>query len=161
LFPVVLVLTILQGLVALMTVSAAPQVVAWGDNGSGQSSVPPDLSNAVAVAAGNSHSLALRADGTVVLWGVYGSDGRSAATNVVAVAAGFAHSLALRSDGKVVAWGANAAGQTAVPADLTNAVAVVGGADYSLALRDDGTVVGWGQYYNGNNFVPVSVPAGL
>ena len=35
----------------------------------GQSDVPAGLSNVVAVAAGGQHSLALKADGTVVAWG--------------------------------------------------------------------------------------------
>jgi alpha-tubulin suppressor-like RCC1 family protein len=43
--------------------------VAWGDNSYGQRNVPPGLSNVVAVAAGAYHSLALKADGTVVAWG--------------------------------------------------------------------------------------------
>ena len=74
------------------------RVVAWGDDSYGQSSVPPDLTNAVAVAAGDYHSLALRADGTVIAWGP-----REDATavpvglsNVVAIAAGGSHSLALQ-----------------------------------------------------------------
>jgi hypothetical protein len=47
---------------------AQPNVVAWGSNSSGQTTVPLDLTNAVAIAAGYSHSAALRADGTVVCW---------------------------------------------------------------------------------------------
>src|SRR5258708_26136023 len=34
-----------------------------------QANVPPGLSNVVGIAAGDSHSLALKADGTVVAWG--------------------------------------------------------------------------------------------
>ena len=56
---------------------AAPNVVAWGDNSNNELVVPADLTNAVAVAAGNFHSLALKADGTVVGWGgsYYGTAG--------------------------------------------------------------------------------------
>ena len=60
--------------------AAADTVIAWGDDTSGQTNVPPDLTNAVAVAAGGSQSLAIRQDGTVCTWG-----GDSAAlTNVPA-----------------------------------------------------------------------------
>ena len=34
-------------------------VVAWGNNGYGQGSVPNDLGNVIAIAAGGNHSLAL------------------------------------------------------------------------------------------------------
>ena len=44
-------------------------MVAWGDNDYGQCNVPAGLSGVVAVAAGAYHSLALKADGTVVAWG--------------------------------------------------------------------------------------------
>ena len=48
---------------------AASEVVAWGDNDSGQTNVPSGLSNVVAIAAGGYHSLALTAEGRVVAWG--------------------------------------------------------------------------------------------
>ena len=117
----------------LMSSGAAGAVVAWGDNTYGQTNVPPDLTNAVAVAAGNSQSLALRQDGTFSAWG-----GSSAAltnvpiglSNVVQVAGGGTHSLALRADGTVVGWGDNyypdtnsPTGQATPPPDLANAVA--------------------------------------
>ena len=44
-------------------------VAAWGDNGSGQTTIPVGLSNVVAIAGGFSHSLALKSDGTVAAWG--------------------------------------------------------------------------------------------
>jgi hypothetical protein len=43
--------------------------VAWGDNTQYQCGVSPGLTNAVAVAGGGGHSVALRADGTVAAWG--------------------------------------------------------------------------------------------
>ncbi|MCL5095995.1 MAG: RCC1 domain-containing protein [Candidatus Omnitrophica bacterium] len=47
---------------------AESEVVAWGLNDYGQTNVPSGLSNVVAVAAGRTHSSALRSDGTVVGW---------------------------------------------------------------------------------------------
>ena len=48
---------------------AVSSVVAWGANTSGQTNVPVDLTNVMTVAAGNSHSLVLKFDGTVATWG--------------------------------------------------------------------------------------------
>jgi alpha-tubulin suppressor-like RCC1 family protein len=136
------------------------EVAAWGQNSAGQTNVPPNLSNVVAVAAGGRHSLALLGDGTVAAWG----DGHYGQTNVplglaaaLAIAAGDSHSLALCADGTVVAWGRNNVGQTNVPSGLTNAVAVAAGANHSLALQADGAVMAWGD----NGAAEANVPAGL
>ena len=70
--------------------------------------MPSGLSNVVAIAAGESHSLALTAEGRVVAWGgnYYGQTNvPSGLSNVVAIAAGWYHSLALTAEGRVVAWG--------------------------------------------------------
>jgi alpha-tubulin suppressor-like RCC1 family protein len=148
-------LIILFSLLVLMTSQAAPNVVAWGRNNYEQTNVPADLTNAVRVAAGDAHSLALRADGTVVAWGLaYEPGGLS---NSMAVAAGYGHNLALREDGTVIAWGRDDEGQTHVPPGLTNVVAVAAGRFHSLALRIDGTVVAWGHNSHGQT----NVPAGL
>jgi|GEM_PF-474798 len=136
-----------------------PQVVAWGNNAAGQLNVPVDLTNVLQIAAGWSHSLALRTDGTVTAWGSnsYGQTNVPAGlSNVVMVAAGENHSVAVRADGTVVAWGRNNYGQTNVPADLSNVVAVAAGQLHTLALRADGTVVAWG----GVGYA-TDVPAGL
>jgi len=68
--------------------------------------VPAELRNVVAIAAGDYHSLALLADGSVKAWGQYRrGDGFVAAValaglaNVVAIAAGADHDLAIVGDG--------------------------------------------------------------
>jgi hypothetical protein len=73
-------------------------VVAWGYNGSGQTTVPPGLTGVTAIAAGDSHSLALKTDGTVVAWGDNWSGQTTVPpglTGVTAIAAGNRHNLAL------------------------------------------------------------------
>ena len=85
----------------------------------------------IAIAAGDSHNLALCTDGTVAAWGrnAEGQLGNNSTLNspvpvsvsiagsalagktVVSISAGYNQSLALCSDGTVVAWGNNAAGQ--------------------------------------------------
>ena len=132
-------------------------VVAWGN---GQNLVPPGLTNAISVAAGFSHSLALKTDGTVLAWGdnTYGQTNVPSGLNsVIAIAGGYQHSLALKSNGTVVGWGDNTFGQTSVPVSLSNVVAIVGGGSNSVALKSDGTVVAWGNNSRGQ----ANVPAGL
>jgi len=133
--------------------------VAWGDGSSGQTDIPTDATNLIAVATGEKHSLGLRADDTVVAWGdnSYGQASvPPAASNVVAIAAGKTHSLALRADGTVVAWGGDSS-QRNTPATISNAVAIAAGGFYSLALQLNGSVVGWG----GSSRVPAGMSDGM
>lgn len=123
---------------------AASTPRAWGANALLQCQAPSDLTNLIAIAAGKSHSLALKADGTVVGWGgnLAGQASVPAGLkDVVAIAAGGDYSLALKNDGTVVGWGS----QPAPPASLTNVQTIAAGWTHSLALRRDGTVVAWGN----------------
>jgi RHS repeat-associated protein len=114
-------------------------VWAWGDDGYGQlgntgvkgslSTVPVQvsISGVSAIAAGGTHALAIKADGTVWAWGNDntgqlgdgGACGKTCTTpvkitglsNVATVAAGYVHSLAALGDGSVRAWGRNAEGE--------------------------------------------------
>jgi hypothetical protein len=146
--------------------SSRPNVVAWGWNTYGETNVPGYLTNAVAVAAGSDHSLALRGDGTVIGWGRNNggaTDIPAGLTNVVAIAAGgcfwtpSAQSLALKADGTVVAWGTDGYNPLSTPAGLTNMVAVAADGHHCLALRADGTVVAWGENYCGQTDVPADL----
>lgn len=135
-------------------------VVVWGQDAA-NSQPPPDLINVVAIAAGIRHCAALKADGTVTMWGEGNGNGRydvgangveafmpPGLANVVAIAAGKNHMLALKNDGTVVAWGLNTFGECNVPAGLAGVVAIAGGFGHSVALKADGTVVGWGLKAN-------------
>ncbi|MEX2237741.1 MAG: hypothetical protein WEB00_09430 [Dehalococcoidia bacterium] len=161
---------------------------AWGDDrnsqlgngGANENEVAPvqvpGVSNAVAVAAGGQHSMALLSNGTVMTWGsdVFGQAGDGGATGgnilptvvpgltgVTAISAGANHSLALLSNGTVMAWGRDDSGQlgdnttlsnrsapTAV-SGLTNAIAISAGRQHSLATLADGTVRAWGLNLRG------------
>lgn len=134
-----------------ITVRVSP-VIAWGGNTDvvgqwmGQAIVPAGLSNIVAVAAGDAHSLALTADGRVVGWGD-NSFGQAtppvALRHVVAISAGVQYSLALTQDGRVVAWGRDWGGTLNVPSGLSNVVAIAAGWVQNLALTAEGRVVLW------------------
>ena len=133
-----------------------------------------NLSGLQTVAAGGTHSLALKEDCTVVAWG-YNSDGQLGdgtttdqntpvqVANLgdgLDIAAGNSHSLALKTDGTVWAWGYNSDGQlgdgttterhTPVQVkDLSGVKAISAGGHHSLALKEDGTVWAWGSNYAG------------
>ena len=136
-------------------------VVGWGCVGvvpqvdAGQCNARDFLSDAVAVAAGQRHSLALESDGTVVAWGCFISNFGQCnvppdLAGAAAIAAGSFHSLALRRDGTVAAWGCGPIGgpvdrgQCNVPAGSRHCHAIAAGGSHSLALKRNGTVVSWG-----------------
>ena len=132
-------------------------VVAWGSNNAGQTNVPPGLTNVAMIAAGGSHSLAVKRDGTVSSWGLDNIGQASVPpglSDVIAVAAGVHFSLALRSDGTVVGWGDNFYGQSQPPPGLMDVVQIAAGGFHGLALRADGTVVAWGSNSSGQTDVP-------
>ena len=145
----------------LIHVGAFAQIVVWGNGGGAHpENIPAEASDAIAIAAGGSNCLAIKANGKVIAWGGnnYGQcNVPSDLSNVIAVAAGLLHSLALRADGTVVAWGANYYGQTDVPAGLNHVTAISAGGAISVALKSDGTVVVWGRNLEGE----CNIPAGL
>jgi len=128
------------------------------------------------VAAGGTHTLALKQDGTVWAWGdnihsQLGDGGTTTRsipgpvlglTGFVAVAAGAVHSLALKRDGTVWAWGENLVSELGDGTNigrprpvqlssLTGITRIVAGNQFSLALKQDGTVWEWGLLYQIQN----------
>lgn len=122
-------------------------VFAWGTNQSGVLDLPFGLTNVIALAAGASHNLALKADGSVIGWGdngYFAATTLSSESNWVAIAAGANFSLGLRRDGTV-----RAAGDVVrAPADATNMTAIVAGpgSRYILLLRSDGALFTWDSW---------------
>jgi alpha-tubulin suppressor-like RCC1 family protein len=129
-------------------------------NAHGHADVPAGLNNVKSIAATGYFVMALKNDGTVVVWG----DNREGACdvpenlgNVKAVAAYGLYCLALKEDGTVVAWGGNYDGQCDVPEGLSGVKAIAAGSSHCLALKEDGTVAAWGN----NEYGQCDVPAGL
>jgi hypothetical protein len=135
---------------------------------------------AVAIGGGGGHSLAVRADGTVVAWGWFCDDSYdydkgqcdvpSTVGDAVAVAGGEYHSIALNADGTVVAWGkyleympdnTPVYRDMYVPEGLADVVAITTAHyyGYNLALKADGTVVAWGG--NDCGEIALDAPADL
>jgi len=82
------------------------QVLSWGADLYGETNVPLDLTNVLAISGGWYHSIALKSDGTIVDWGSYASGSSfvpaialSALKNVVAIAPGSDHDLAIVGSG--------------------------------------------------------------
>jgi len=132
-------------------------VAAWGDDTYGECDRPVTLSNAVALAAGEYHSVAVQENGTVIQWGTNWGNVPVDLTNAVAVAAGYSHSIALRSDGTVVTWGVTNDPANYVPANLSGVKAVACGWNHNVALLTNGTVIAWGQ----NSPILTNVPPDL
>lgn len=136
------------------------QVVGWGSNGSGElgesieSVLPFD-----SISGGIFHTVARRADGSVICWG---SDLQGQSTIpaelglVVQIDAGGRHTVARRIDGSVVCWGSNDAGQCAVPPALGSAIWISGGIDHTLAVGPGGIVFAWGSNAQGQSSPPAS-----
>ncbi|MFM7679028.1 MAG: RCC1 domain-containing protein, partial [Roseiflexaceae bacterium] len=136
----------------------------------GENVVPVDAQSGVtAISANASNAIALKSDGTVVVWGnnTFGQlNVPPSVTGITAVAAGATHMLALKSDGTVIAWGRNHRSQLNVPYGMTGVTAIAAGVDHSLALLSTGEVVGWGSNNYGESKAPglrrvTSIVAGL
>ncbi len=160
-------------------------VYVWGQNQYGQlgngttndcpNPVPvPGLDGVVAVAAGNSHTVALKDDGSVWAWGDnrWGQLGNGTTNasqvpilvaglnDITAITVGGTFAMALNADGTVWAWGANHAGQLGngtindslrpmqvrLPdgSSFSGVRALAAGLGHAVALKGNGSVWTWG-----------------
>jgi alpha-tubulin suppressor-like RCC1 family protein len=173
-------LPVLTGVVAVaagrlhtLAVRSDGSVWAWGANFFGQlgrgtqtqfEATPqpvPGVTGMISVGAGDLHSLAVTASGTVFGWGYdqYGQVGDGTTTEaqpnpqevvglaaIVSVAGGLNHSLALGANGRAWGWGSDFHGQlgdgianfepqpTATPVQIKGLSALVSGSDHALGL---------------------------
>ena len=104
------------------------------------------------LSAGDSQTVGLKADGTVVAVGDngVGQCKVSGWEDIVAISAGDGHTVGLKADGTVVAVGWNDDGQCKV-SGWEDIVAISAGTAHTVGLKADGRVVAVG--YNGNGDV--------
>jgi alpha-tubulin suppressor-like RCC1 family protein len=126
------------------------------------------LGGVTAIALGDFHGCALKANGEVWCWGSNGSGQlapvaatsqsdharRSVANNYVAITAGLEHTCGINAAGRVFCWGYNVQGQlgdgtntnSSTPRDtgLTSAIAIRGSRRHTCAVLLDGTARCWG-----------------
>ena len=126
----------------------------------GETNVPANLSNVVAVAADMGVSLAVKSDGTWVGWG---RNNYLQVTNIpyihnlVDIAAGRWNVVALKDDGTLIRWGNNSFG--CLHYSQGKVVAISSAGDERLFLTSDGRVHGyWGSILG---FSSKPVPAEL
>jgi len=160
------------------------EVALWGSGINGETNLPFDLTNVLALAAGPSRDAdcyALRGDDTILSWPLYPSQkgdikvlAISGGVSVLGIEtngmlgggvydlrtiSGFTNIVGLASDfyGTFVLRSDGVAEGTASIPGLSNIVAVTEGYGHSLALTAAGTVIGWGN----NNYGQATPPAGL
>lgn len=94
----------------------------------------------------NNHTVALKADGTVMATGynAYGECDVSDWKDVVDVSAGYNYTISLKANGTVVAAGYNEYGQCDV-LDWVDIVSVSAGHNHTIGLKADGKVVATGN----------------
>ncbi|MEO7112126.1 MAG: hypothetical protein ABI183_16905 [Polyangiaceae bacterium] len=148
----------------------------WGLNGSGELGTKVDvpgvgqmtstpvkvnhLDDAIAIAAGNAHSCAIKKDGSVACWGGHPGEGRTenagarvikGVTKAWSLALGFQESCALRLDSTVVCWSLDGAAADA-PIKSVDEIART---QFSTCARVDTKVKCWGGRFGAH---PVDVP---
>ena len=131
-------------------------VAGWGGYDYGASAIPAGTNFAV-IAAGESHSVGVLDNGSVVQWGYDWGEVPLNLTNAVAVAASSVHSIALRNDGTVTTWGVSNFIANTVPPGLSGVKAVAAGWYHNVALLTNGIVTAWGDDYLGQTNVPADL----
>lgn len=132
----------------------------WGDNSSGETTIPSGLPPVTQAVAGGGFSCALAVDETVTCWGFDGNgqtDVPSGLSDVTQISAGQYDACARKSDGTVVCWGLNLYSEDTPPSGLNGVIQVSIFGLTTCALKSDGTVVCWGFDFDGE----ANVPAGL
>jgi alpha-tubulin suppressor-like RCC1 family protein len=128
--------------VRTFALTLAGRVLNWGkinNNGWVDEIIPPSATNVIAIDAGQSHTLALLASGTVIAWGQNGYhqlDVPPGLHDVTAICDGPLHNLALTVYGSLFAWGDDS--EKNIPSIVTNVVAIAAGFTFDLALVPDG-----------------------
>ncbi|KNY29895.1 hypothetical protein Bccel_5172 [Pseudobacteroides cellulosolvens ATCC 35603 = DSM 2933] len=94
-------------------------MIVWGSFGRSEiCDVPAGLKDVKAIDGGDSFTVAVNEDGTVVVWGTNFSGQCEipyGLTNVKTIDVGPFHTIALNEDGTITAWGDNRSGECDIP----------------------------------------------
>lgn len=143
------------------------RLIAWGDNGSQQSTIPGVTGSILKFSAGAAHNIAFTRENELVCWGSnqYGQCAIPQGItllNVREVSAGGAHTVVLTSNG-ITCWGAGLQdtgstpnfGQSIVPSGIGSVRKISAGLLHTVALKaNNNTVVCWGNNSDGQCSVP-------
>jgi alpha-tubulin suppressor-like RCC1 family protein len=96
------------------------------------------------IACGDSHSVGIRNDTSVVVWGCRGrrQANETPRDSFIEVTAGMYHSIAIKEDGTLIAWGDEYFDRRG---DLPegNFIRIACGDDYSIGIKDNGYLIIW------------------
>jgi hypothetical protein len=133
-----------------------------GRNDWGQAVNPGELYDLRRISGGVLHSIAIRSDASVVVWG-NNSDGQLLAPQdlerVLEVSAGYYHCAVLEISGRVRCWGRNSDGQCDVPVGLDEVTQISAGGYHTMARLRSGAVRCWGRSLAGQTMVPAGMSA--
>jgi alpha-tubulin suppressor-like RCC1 family protein len=140
------------------------EVMGWGSNPHGQTDLPSDLTDVVAVSTQSKHCLALTGAGMVRAWGLNDRgqcDVPDGLDEVVAIETGSRSSYALRRDGTLAIWGEQPGGSEYrdAPSPMGRVAAIAAGTGHALALSGEGEVFAWGKTNKGQGEEPSELPA--
>jgi alpha-tubulin suppressor-like RCC1 family protein len=147
--------------IARVTVLPAPpagRIVSWGYANYLPGPPISQMDDIIGVAMGDSHMLALRADGKLFMWNYSGQsspNGLRALEPVVGISSSGSGAAVLGATGKAMSdtWSYCS---PCSALETNRLVQVAFGGEYAVGLRNDGTAIGWGISGGGN-----PVPAGL
>lgn len=151
---------VLGSCIALLDSSSAhaqSSILGWGWDPHGAVSLIPDGSDYTSVSGGGTKGVALRTDGSLVVWGgdANGGDFYGLIANAPAgggfqqAALGQSHGLAMRADNSLVSWGNDAQNLVSGTPGGTLYTQISAGAGHSVAIRTNTQLVAWGSDADG------------
>ena len=138
------------------------EFIGWGPDSFGETQLPPlvpPITDISALSSSSGNTIALRSNGTVIVWGnpngpVSPPPGLK---DVIAVSAANTYMMALQRNGNVVIWGSFPNAGFFIAGSLSNIAAIAASDFFPMALKRDGTVIQWSAV-DGNQ---VQIPSDL
>lgn len=109
----------------------------------------------LSLSAGESHTCAVKADGTPTCWGARSVPPGVGASKAINTDGG--HTCVIRADDTPFCWGDDKYGQTTIPAGIGTVTQIDAGGFHTCAVKTDGTPVCWGDDSEGQRTVPPGV----